>query len=251
VKTGLNLEPVKNWLGFTRRERRSTSILLSVIFLIIAFRYLLPEQNITVANWGVIPTGAESTGGTFDNEGLTLKTGFVSDSVSKQTDTISNYGIISAERKFQGQSPRSEKVRTWPAEQEKSKVDLNRCDTSALVALPGIGSVLSVRIIKYRNLLGGYAKVEQLKEVYGLSGETYELIKARCFADTTAVRRVNINSSVYKELCRIPYLEKYDVSAILKYRELKGRVVSMTELTRDKILTPEKADKAGPYVDFR
>ena len=48
--------------------------------------------------------------------------------------------------------------------QEKPKLELNSCDSLSLVALPGIGPVLSVRIIKYRNLLGGFAAVEQLRK---------------------------------------------------------------------------------------
>ena len=48
----IKLEPVKNWFGFTRRERRSTSILLAIIFIIIGLRYVLPEQNIKIENWG-------------------------------------------------------------------------------------------------------------------------------------------------------------------------------------------------------
>ena len=34
----------------------------------------------------------------------------------------------------------------------------------------------------------------------------------------------------YKELIRIPYLEKYEVTAILKYRELEGRINSIEDL---------------------
>ncbi len=47
-------------------------------------------------------------------------------------------------------------------------LNLNICDSASLEALPGIGPVLSSRIIKYRNLIGGYVSVDQLKEVYGL-----------------------------------------------------------------------------------
>ena len=35
-----------------------------------------------------------------------------------------------------------------------------------------------------------------------------------------ALRKININSADYRELSHIHYLEKYDISAILKYREL-------------------------------
>jgi competence protein ComEA len=251
VKTGLNLEPVKNWLGFTRRERRSTSILLSFIVVIIAFRYLVPERNISVSEWGGISPDTEITGGNFGHDDSALKTGIVSDSISTEKGAFVSSGYIPANVKFAKPVRRAGRVISGQEGQGRSKVDLNRCDTTALIALPGIGTVLSVRIIKYRNMLGGFVRVEQLKEVYGLSGETYELIKNRCFADTSAVRRISINSSAYRELCRIPYVDKYEVAAILKYRELKGRIDSLADLTENKILTTEKAGKAGPYLDFR
>lgn len=251
MKIQLNLDPVKNWLGFTRRERRSTSILLLIILVIIACRFILPEHNISISEWGGLSSDNQSEGGNPDNDGSVMRTGFVSDSISDPDDPPADSGHKSAGGNFTNPVRRSGKILSSQKLYEKIKVDLNRCDTAALISLPGIGPVLSVRIIKYRNLLGGYVRVEQLKEVYGLSGETYELIKDRCFADTAAVRRVNINTSGYKELCRVPYLEKYEVAAILKYREIKGSVGRMADLTENNILSSEKAEKSGPYIDFR
>jgi DNA uptake protein ComE-like DNA-binding protein len=247
VKNRLNLEPVKNWLGFTRRERRSTSVLLSIIFFIICLRYTLPEKNINIADWGGIPSDTSAAEESQDNYSAS-KTGFIPDSTSSH-DTMDSSLSADAGHPFPNRRHRA--VASVQANRSSSKVDLNRCDTSALIALPGIGSVLSVRILKYRSLLGGFASVEQLKEVYGLSAETFELIRERCLADTSAVRRVSVNTSDYRELCRIPYIQKYEVAAILKYRELKGRIGGITDLTGNKILTPEQAEKTGPYMDFR
>ena len=62
-----------------------------------------------------------------------------------------------------------------------------------------------------------------MKEVYGLSEETYEMIKDRITADSSFINRININTADYKELSRVRYLDKYEITSILKYRELKGR----------------------------
>jgi DNA uptake protein ComE-like DNA-binding protein len=116
--------------------------------------------------------------------------------------------------------------------------------------LPGIGPVLSARIIKYRRLLGGFVRVEQLKEVYGLPPETYEVIKGRVFTDSTFVKRININTCEWRDLVRIPYFEKYEVTAILKYRKLAGRINNIVDLTENKLITSEKASKIRPYLKF-
>jgi hypothetical protein len=133
---------------------------------------------------------------------------------------------------------------------DQQKIDLNTCDSVSLVKLPGIGPVLSARIIKYRHLLGGFASVDQLKDVYGLPVETFDLIKGRLFADSTVIKRINVNSSGFNDKSRIPYLERSDVSSILKYRELKGRISGVSDLVENKLITAEKARKAGPYLKY-
>ena len=52
-------EPIKNWFGFTRRERRSTFILLVIIILIIVFRYIIPDSRIAIED---ITASATDTG---------------------------------------------------------------------------------------------------------------------------------------------------------------------------------------------
>ncbi len=226
----LNSEPVRSWFGFTRRERRSSAILLAIIIIIIASRYVLPQQNIDIEDYGTFL--AED-----DNNPVETP------EAPEPTEPTEPRVVLTPV--FSGHSMSGSPV------QKKTPMDINSCDSMALVALPGIGPVLSARIIKYRNLLGGFARVEQLKEVYGLPAETYDMIRGRLFADSSAIRKVNINSAGYMELIRLPYLEKYDVSAMLKYRELEGRINSMEDLKVNKILTPEKAEKVEPYLDFR
>jgi competence protein ComEA len=134
--------------------------------------------------------------------------------------------------------------------QKWTKLDINSCDSASLVRLPGIGPVLSARIIKYRLLLGGFASVNQLKEVYGLPVETFEMIKERIFADSLSVHRIDINKAEYKDISRLPYFEKYEVQAILKYRELNGKIRKMSDLTENKLITEDKAVKVLPYLRF-
>jgi DNA uptake protein ComE-like DNA-binding protein len=223
----LNTEPIKNWFGFSRRERRSSAVLVILLIIILMLRLAIPDKSIIVED---------------------------------VTASVSDLRKVSGPREGTSEKPVPlVKVRTYPAKKEqivlkkpqRKLIDLNSCDSALLVTLPGIGPVLSVRIIKYRKLLGGFASVNQLKEVYGLPPETFEIIKGKVFADTSAINVININTAGYKELSDIPYLENYEVKSILKYRELTGRISAIKDLTENKLITVEKAEKVKPYINFR
>jgi DNA uptake protein ComE-like DNA-binding protein len=69
-------------------------------------------------------------------------------------------------------------------------------------------------------------------------------------ADTTLINRINVNTAAYKELSRLPYVEKYEVTAILKYRELKGKIEGINDLAVNKLIPVEKVPKVRPYLRF-
>jgi competence ComEA-like helix-hairpin-helix protein len=89
----------------------------------------------------------------------------------------------SAQQSFsQGEQTHGKYVHKKPV---TMRINLNRADSAELVKLYGIGPVLSKRIIKYRNSLGGkFQSVDQLKNVYGLSEETFNSIKPYLIVDT-------------------------------------------------------------------
>jgi DNA uptake protein ComE-like DNA-binding protein len=138
----------------------------------------------------------------------------------------------------------------YPTKNLLKKTDLNRCDSSELEKLPWIGPVLSVRIIKYRDLLGGYWSVEQLAEVYGLTDSTLGQITPRLEVDSSYLRKICINKATYNDLIRHPYLERYEVQSILKFRAMNGKIDSITQLVENRILSPAKAAKLKPYFSF-
>jgi DNA uptake protein ComE-like DNA-binding protein len=111
--------------------------------------------------------------------------------------------------------------------------------------------VLSARIIRYRNLLGGFASVKQLREVYGLPEETFNLVSGRLTADSLLIKKININTADFKQLIRLPYIDRYNVNSILKYRELKGRIEDINELVDNKLVTKEKFMKVRSYLKVK
>lgn len=63
--------------------------------------------------------------------------------------------------------------------------DLNTLGLDELVAIPGIGDKLADRIIRYRELIGGYSNVRQLAGIQGMTAENLLLLEEKVMADTT------------------------------------------------------------------
>ena len=60
---------------------------------------------------------------------------------------------------------------------ESIKVNLNTANERELLNVPGIGPTKVKEIIKYREEKGQFNKVEDLKQVRGIGGKTFEKLK--------------------------------------------------------------------------
>jgi len=137
-----------------------------------------------------------------------------------------------------------------PLPTPQSPININRADSVQLLPLPGIGPVFAGRIIKYRDLLGGYISLDQLREVYGLPAETIDLIADRIAIDASSVRRIYIDSASFSELLRHPYLDLNEVKALVEYRDFKKDISSLKELIENQILEDSTIARVGPYFDL-
>ena len=91
----------------------------------------------------------------------------------KDSDMMKIYGIDSVTFKKVQPFIRIDNIANNQNKNEKRMININIATVDQLISLRGIGPVLSERIVKYRNRLGGFYHVDQLKEVYGISEETF------------------------------------------------------------------------------
>lgn len=56
-------------------------------------------------------------------------------------------------------------------------LDINRADSAAFDALPGIGPYFAAKMVSYRRALGSYSCKEQLLEIYNFGQERYDKLK--------------------------------------------------------------------------
>ena len=131
-----------------------------------------------------------------------------------------------------------------------AKYDLNQADTTQLKSIKGIGTVLSSRIIKYRDLLGGFIHLNQLKEVYGIKEEVFQRASEQLELSSNSIRKININSASFEELVKHPYLNYKDSKAIINYRNQHGNYGQLADLKKIYSLTDSVFQKITPYLEI-
>ena len=131
------------------------------------------------------------------------------------------------------------------------RIELNSSDSITLKKLPGIGTILAARIIKYRNALGGFYSSEQLSEVYGISDSLYAVLVKFIETDTSLINKMSLNSLTYEEFERHPYLNRYQAKAIMSYRRLIGPFTSVDQLIANYLVPEETYYRLLPYLTVK
>ena len=124
-------------------------------------------------------------------------------------------------------------------------IDLNSADTTLLKRVPGIGSSFARRIVKYRDLLGGYYVVEQLQEVYGMDRERYNAIHPY-FTVGTAVRPLTLTIDSISYHPYLSWRHKRTLRRLLEAAEPLdwSHLMATGDFTRDDSL------RLAPYMPF-
>ena len=109
-------------------------------------------------------------------------------------------------------------------------IELNVADSQQLERLPRIGPALARRIITYRNRLGGFIEIGQLREVWGLQDSVFEAIQSFFVVDSQKITRIEINSVSLEALRVHPYFGYRTAQAIVAFRNQHGTYDSLEEI---------------------
>ncbi len=131
---------------------------------------------------------------------------------------------------------------------EPQVLDVNTADSTTLLNLKGIGPVFAGRIVKYRNLLGGYVNIQQLQEVYGLTKETYNAIAPYVVVNNPKPKKINLNTATFKEVNRHPYIEYELTKAIFSLKKKQGKLTAVDDIKKTGQVSPELYNKLLPYL---
>ena len=129
---------------------------------------------------------------------------------------------------------------------EGTVIDLAVADTCQLKKIPGIGSAIARAIVNYRKRLGGYYRVEQLKEVQFVTPEMLKWFVVK----TDTICRLPINHAGLDKLRSHPYLNFYQAKVIVEYRRKKGKIKSLSQLSLYEEFTEKDLNRLAIYFSF-
>jgi competence protein ComEA len=82
--------------------------------------------------------------------------------------------------------------------QEIIPIDINTSGVEEWKSLPGIGEVLAARVVKFRDKIGGFLSVEQVRKTYGISDSLFSAIVPYLVFQLSSLPKLNLNTaSVY------------------------------------------------------
>ncbi len=165
----------------------------------------------------------------------------------------------------------------WPSAEETQPVqqsiitsfDINLADSAQWASLPGIGPVLSRRIIKFREAKGGFHAVADLQKVYGLKPEIFDQISDQLFVQKSegkislnsskkrpspapftpkSLAPINLNTADSATLTQLPGIGPVLSQRIIRFRKAKGGFEEVDELKQLYGLKPAVFDKIRPIV---
>ncbi len=134
---------------------------------------------------------------------------------------------------------------------KRSIRDLNAVSAEDLQTVSGIGEVLSQRIIKFRDRLGGFLVNEQLYDVYGLEPLVAERALARFqVVQPPAVKKININTASAEEIASLIYIKYSAAKNIVAYRQKNGKFKSLDELFNVSEFPVNKIERIALYLSY-
>ncbi|MEP5612645.1 MAG: helix-hairpin-helix domain-containing protein [Cyclobacteriaceae bacterium] len=232
------VDAISQGLAFSKTEARGTFILAGIVILAITSFNLVSSKM------------KDKPAEDFDPTELSKWVNEVEASYSRKKPVVKKAKLQTALPT--NTTSKSSKPRPVSKPSEKPELvpvvlDLNTASAEELQRVRGIGKVYSERIVKYRELLGGFANSRQLLEVYGITEELVNSIN-KSFNVQTSTTFINFNVDSAKHLAKHPYIS-YDLAwVIINYRKQNGDIKTLEDLLLVKALDDSVLQKLKPYV---
>jgi len=167
----------------------------------------------------------------------------------EEADRLIPYIRIKPDETYKTSANRTKQVINTNKNEKKSLLDINTVTAWQLKQIPNIGNSLPYKIVTYREKLGGYLFIHQLKEVYEMTDTLYHNILPYIQLIPIKIKKINLNKATEYDLSMHPYIDKNIAKAIVIQRTKYGTYNSIQELkTKIVFLKEEVFLKFEPYI---
>ena len=128
-------------------------------------------------------------------------------------------------------------------------IDINAADKYQWMQLNGIGEKRADAIVKYREALGGFYSIEQVKDVFIIPDSVYYFIEPNLQIHTPH-KKIPINTIELDSLSKHPLFRYRDAKIIVAYRSNHGSFNGEEDFRKIRAFNSDFFDKVLPYMDF-
>ena len=129
-------------------------------------------------------------------------------------------------------------------------LDINQASKEDLMKVYGIGEGLSDRILKQKEILGGFVSMEQMQDIWGLSPEVVEKLNSSFEVSVVPdIKKININNASVKELSQFHNFRYALAKEIVTYRTMNGDI-KIEDLAKIKGFPVDKIKIIALYLVF-
>jgi DNA uptake protein ComE-like DNA-binding protein len=240
----MKTEKLKELLSYSRREKNGIIVLMVFVILIgsinLALPFLLNKPPIQIESlhidWGELQENQVDSS--------EKKTSPYFDSFEKEYTETSTFGGDP------GISKPFETSNYAKKEAFSGVIEINTADTAQLMQLKGVGGYFAKKIIKYRDRLGGFFNISQIKEIYNFPVELADQIAPQLSFNQALVKKIDINSVVDTVLDNHPYISRIEAKTLVAYRSKHGNFGNCDDLLKSITIKKEVSDRLCPYLVF-
>jgi len=127
-------------------------------------------------------------------------------------------------------------------------VDINEADSTSWSALPGIGARLAQRILRFRDKLGGFSRIDQVGETYGMTDSCFQTIRPYLMMGDKKLRMIDLNHADAEVMQAHPYIRWKLSKEILNYRREHGSFHSVEEILKLAQIDSAQFEKLQAYL---
>ncbi|MBL7797139.1 MAG: helix-hairpin-helix domain-containing protein [Saprospiraceae bacterium] len=113
-----------------------------------------------------------------------------------------------------------------------TSLDINTATPDDWQQLPGIGAGRANQIVRFREKLGGFVRVDQVGETFGMPDSVFQNIRAYLQLNELSIQKINLNTATEEILDAHPYISFKQAKMIVAYREQHGQYTRAEDIRR-------------------